>query len=528
MSATLFTATLQNNRIVIRFPYLPNLVEAVRSIPDRAWNPTHKQWEVPNTPWHCAKVIEVLKPHSGFEIAPEIKKCADATADKPNLRKKLPKNLYPYQKEGIEHIYAARGRALVADDMGLGKSAEALVWSYLFGGRKILIVSPANVTWKWALKEAAMWAQGHTVQVVEGGKTKMFDTNITIMSYRTMVIRYEELSTIPFDTIIFDEAHYLKSNKSQQNRMARKLVKGVPYLLMLTGTPFKNRRFELFQLLHMLDPKVWSNAIEFGTRYCGGKFMNGHWITPPDGETNTEELQDRLAPLMLRRTKKQVAIDLPDLTRVTIPMYIDNDREYETVLKGLRRQAHEEGYQPGASLVLLNKLRQIVGRGKISAAVELTQDVLETGNQVVLFAHHKEVVKGLIDGLMKSGVKADAIGVISGSTTPTERYNLQEVFLSDKSWLQVMIVSSAGREGLDLYSSSHVIFVERLWTPADEEQVEARLHRNGQKSAVTSHYLVARGTVDEHLDNVVSRKRKEFGNLIETDIIREVWKEVFA
>ncbi len=522
LTSPLFRAEIQGNRIAIIFPFDLRLIETIKNnIPDRAWNvPSHKGvWSVPMSPFHCAMVIEALKPYSGFTIDPKIKKCADAKAQKPNLRKQLPKNLYPYQKEAVEFTHAARGRMILGDAPGVGKSAPALVWWYLFGGKKALIVSPANVTWKWAEKEAALWAGDRTWQVVEGSKTQIKDVDITIMSYRTMVNRYEELKTLPFDTMIFDEAHYLKSNKSQQNRVARKLVKTVPYLLFLTGTAFKNKRIEMYQLLNMIDPKQWSNIKDFGERYCGGRLEGGHWIIKPDKETNTEELQERLAPIMLRRTKMQVADDLPELTRVSIPIYADNAKDYEQTLRSVKEQARISGYKPATALTLLNKLRQIVGMGKVNAAIELAEDLLESGEQIVVFAHHKAVVEQL-----KKALASHKVGVIAGDTKPRDRQGLSNAFLAGR--LRVMVISSAGKEGLDLYSGSHIIFSERLWTPADEEQIEARLHRKMQKNAVTAHYLVARGTVDERLDEIVRTKRSEFANLIESDIVREIFAEL--
>jgi len=164
-------AVLRGNRIALHFPYDLKLMEIVKSnLPDRAWNlPSHPGvWSVPNSPWHCAQVISVLKP-LGFVIDEKVAECADAKAERPNL-KKLPKQLFPYQKDGVAHIYAAHGRDIVADDMGLGKSAEALVWWNVYGGEKLLIVSPANVTWKWALKEVGMWAADRTWQVIETSK----------------------------------------------------------------------------------------------------------------------------------------------------------------------------------------------------------------------------------------------------------------------------------------------------------------------------------------------------------------------
>lgn len=513
-------AAIQGKRIVIHFPFDLKVIEIVRDIPDRDWNKKVKgKWSVPATPWHCAAVSRILKP-LGFHITPDIEKCADARAEQPKKLKKLPKELYPYQKEAVEFIYASRGRTIIADAPGVGKSAPAAVYAYMFGGEKILIVAPANVTYKWAEKELSMWAKEYTWQVIEGGKQPILNTNVTIMSYRTMVLRYDELKTIPFDTMIFDEAHALKSNKSQQNRVARKLTKGVPYLLLLTGTPFKNKRFELFQLLHMIDPQVWNNAIEFGTRYCGGTFQHGHWIVPPNGETNTEELQERLGQVMIRRTKKQVLKDLPDLTRASLPVYLANEAEYEKALQVAREQARNEPYKPGRALTLLNTLRQVVGRGKIQAAADLAIELLDAGEQVVIHAHHKENVTALYS-LLLPHLPFSRIGIIDGSTKPRDRKALSDAFLEGRK--RAMIVSKAGQEGLDLYSASHLIFAERQWTPADEEQIEARLHRNGQKNAVTSHYLIAKGTVDQRFDDIVRGKRAEFGNLVDTDIIREIY-----
>ena len=516
-------AVLEGNRVALYFSFDLAIITYIKdNIPDRAWNvKTHpKVWSVPASPYHCTQIIEVLQP-IGFYIDPKIVQCADPNESKPNLRKQVPTNLYEYQKEGVEFIYAAKGRAIVGDAPGVGKSAQALVFANMFGGSKILIVAPQNVIWKWATKEAGLWAEGRTVQVVENGKQKIVGADITIMSYGIMVSRYEELIALPFDTMIFDEAHYLKSSKSQRNKVARKLTKGVPHLLFLTGTAFKNKRIEMFQLLHMLDRNQWSSAIEFGKRYCGGVFGQGHWITPPEGETNTEELQRRLSPILLRRTKRQIGDQIPELTRVAIPMNLDNDADYDKALEDARREARREGYKPAFALSLLNKLRQIVGRGKVKAAIEYAEDILESGEKVVLFAHHKEIVSQLKQHFWKAGI---GTGVIDGSTPAKERQRLADLFLVD-SGLEIMIISSAGREGIDLYSANQLIFVERLWTPADEEQIEARLQRDGQRNPVTAHYLVAKGTVDERLDEIVRGKRAEFANLIQSDIIREIYSD---
>lgn len=516
LTSDLFRATVVRDVIEIRFPYEMTIIQAVRDIQGRQWNqPGHLgAWIVPNTPWHCAKVIEVLRPFSGFTIDPAIIRNANGKSPAPKL--KLPKNLYNYQKEGVKFIYRAQGRCIVADDMGLGKTAEALTFVDQFCG-KTLVIAPANVLLKWAEKEVPMWTKGKSVQVILTGKQNMEDCDITIMSYGIMVSKYEELNQTPFDCIIFDESHYVKSSKAQRTRVAKALVKaGIPHVLFLSGTPFMNRPSELYTALNMLDPRGFNNWYHFAARYCGYAYTGGMWVRPErEVATNVNELAQRLSHVMLRRTKRDVALELPDLTRVSIPITIENISEYRQAVSNFRsaRRTNPDP-RPMNVLTQLTELRQVVGRGKVRAAIELAESILNNDEQVVLFAHHKEVVRELTDALRQYGV-----GIIAGETPAKDRQNIVNAFLMQGSKLRVMIITVAGAEGIDLYSASNIIFVEREWTPAREEQAEARLHRLGQKNACTAYYIVAQNTIDEKLDRAVSEKRAVFGQIIHQDEI---------
>ena len=473
--------------------------------------------------------MEVLSPFD-FYIDPAIVKSADAKAERPKL--KLPKELYKYQKKGVEFIYATQGRTIVADEMGLGKSAESLVFADQFGG-KTLIVAPSSVVLKWAQKECPMWAKDKVVEVISTGATPLNpQADITIMSYGIMVSKFEELNLTPFTCIIFDESHYLKSSKARRTRVAKAMVKaGVPHVLFLSGTPFMNRPAELFPLLNMLDPKGFSNYFQFAIRYCGGVMQDGHWLIPPDGASNLEELAQRLSHIMLRRTKRDVALELPDLTRSFLPVHIENMGDYKEAKRDMQSWLKSQGssvVNPQHVLTRLNVLRQIIGRGKAVAAVELAEDILESDNKVVLFAHHKEVVNDLVKGLSKYGV-----GIISGDTPAKDRQGIVNEFLNEtlisQKQKRVMIITIAGSEGIDLYSASNIIFCEREFTPAREEQAEARLHRIGQKNPVTAHYLIATNTMDEKMNEIVEKKRKMFGQVIRQDeILTEIMESFNA
>lgn len=267
----------------------------------------------------------------------------------------------------------------------------------------------------------------------------------------------------------------------------------------------------------------------YASKNCGAIYENGMWFFPPNGVSNIQELAERLSKVMIRRTKGQVLPELPDLTRVSVPVVIENMTAYKQAVKDIRhwlKEQDKEVLNPEHVLTRLNTLRQIVGEGKIPAAVELAESVLQDGKRVVLFAHHKAIVTSLAKSLHEYGV-----GIISGDTKPKDRQILIKNFLSSNEVLisdskndgniNVMIITVAGAEGIDLFSASDIIFVEREWTPAKEEQAESRLHRMGQKQNVSAYYIIAKKTIDEKLDKVIKDKREIFGSIISQDIIVE-------
>jgi len=513
------SAIINGGRIELSFDYDMTIIDKVRNIDGRKWNePKHPGvWTVPVTAWHADMVMRMLP---DFFIDPTISFMAEGEKEKPKL--KLPKELYKFQKEGVQYIASTAGRCIVADDMGLGKSVEALMFVRFYTGGKTLIVSPSNVTFKWRDEECRKWVPDKTVEVVRSSKDELPDVDILIMSYAMMVAHYNELRNIPFTTAIIDEAHYIKGQKTQRTRIAKALLKDFKHVLLLSGTPFMNRPTELFQLLNVVDPIGFNNFYSYAIKYCGAERIGGYWVFPKDKVTNREELEERLKRYMIRRTKQEVELELPDLSRVYIPVELSSTGEYNKALaefKDWRKQAKSMA----SALVKLTKLRQIVGMEKVEPTVELATSIVEAGRKVVIFAHHKEVVMSLAKALIKVG----GIGIISGDTKPEERQALAQKFLLDNSKICIMIITVAGAEGINLFSASDIIFCEREWTPAKEEQAEARLHRIGQKSSVTSYYIVVKDSVDEYMDKIVRTKRDVIGQVIAQDeIVEQLLKEI--
>lgn len=506
---------LNGNRIDIHFPFEWKMVFVIRDLPDRRFDSERDIWYVPATAWHTAKAIAALKPH-GFVASAEVL----ALEKQPQVEPKIEydKRLYDFQVDGVKFLVSHK-RAILADSMGLGKTPQAL----MFVGHhaaKTLVVAPANVLYKW-LGEVSKWTN-RTAQVVATGKTPLADVHIHIMSYDIMRIRYEELSKQLYDCAVFDEAHALKNYKAGRTRAAKNmLVSGaIRKVLFLSGTPFLNRPDELFSLLNMLNSGAYPNYFQYARRYCGAYFEQGHWVFPRGLTTNIDELANRLSHIMIRRTKREVLKSLPDKTRTIVPVTIPLG-EYRAAMAEFKTWS--KGHPSATSynvLTQMTAMRRIVGEAKVEAAIELTKDLLEQDEKVVLYAHHLDVVDRL-----RSELRGYKIGIIQGSTKPKERQAITDWFQTDDA--QVIIISSAGVEGIDLYSASHIIFVEREWTPAKEEQAEDRLHRIGQKNAVNCWYLTAQGTIDEKFAEIVNQKREVFGAVIGQDeILTKILKEI--
>jgi len=353
-----------------------------------------------------------------------------------------------------------------------------------------------------------------------------------------MTKRHEELLDWA-DCIVFDEFHYLKGRPRgkkykgvQRVDAAIKLAQSTPYLLGLSGTPFWNRPIEMFNMLHMVDPAAWDNVFSYGFRYCGGRDPRGHMFV---GSTNTEELRARLETVMIRRLKDEVLADLPDLTRTLIPIDIGNLKEYART----ERDIYEElvAMKPGAGFYNvafreMARLRYIIGQGKAVVAADWANDFLsqsEPEEKLVIHAHHKDVVNYLAGKLEKFGVVK-----IVGDTPQDVRLKFAKRFQYLPK-IRVAIVSLAGGEQINLFGEEGsrnrtILFAERQFTPALEEQLESRLHRMGQKENVSAYYLVAKKTIDERMAGIVDRKRKVYSKIIdlsevETSVAQELIKE---
>jgi SWI/SNF-related matrix-associated actin-dependent regulator 1 of chromatin subfamily A len=491
------------------------LKDAVKKIDGRRFNNRRddKHWSAPAGLMQCKQVVDLLAPLK-FDIDPQIRKIAldDVRRRKAKTKEFDPadydERLYPFQAQAVEFLNRTNGRALIADEMGLGKTVEALVWINQDKPRT-LTTAPANVVYKW-LNEVETWT-GMTAGVIDGFSGEIPKTDVVLCSYAVMTRRWQELLG-QFECLVFDECHYLKGRRSTHKHRGVKRVDAalelavhVKHILGLSGTPFLNRPIELFNILQMLDPASFNDVFSFGYKYCGGEGPDGRFF---QGATNTAELKDLLELVMIRRLKQEVLDQLPPLQRTYIPVDIHNLKEYWTELAEVlpKLRAGDK-----SNVGELARLRRILGEGKAPIAVDWAKNYLDQQDEdhkIVIYCHHHSVVNRIVEGLKDYGVLS-----ITGKTPSSQRGNAVASFQTGPE--RVMVITSAGGEGIDLFGKNGktcdtILFVERQWTPATEEQAEARLHRLGQSSSVGAYYLVANRTIDTDISRLIDRKRSVF------------------
>ncbi|HEX7324347.1 MAG TPA: DEAD/DEAH box helicase [Rhodanobacteraceae bacterium] len=541
---------LSNDQFAIDFPYSPNAVAAVKALPGHRYDPPTHVWYVPANADTVAGVkafagrfgLEWKVDAAAFErllAKPRLLAALATALDAPTslvLPATVHATLRPYQRAGVAYMLAA-GSALLADDMGLGKTLQTLTALEATGAYPALVICPASLVLNWR-DEAARFLPARSVVALRSSSDKPGSGDIVIASYANARRRLSRdvTSLVRFRTIIADEAHYLKNAKSQRSKALLPLLQAAArcgHAYLLTGTPVTNRPADLIALLRalgVLDTVFggWRNFVE---RYCdghkeyAGASVGDVWNIA--GASNLGELGDKLrATCMVRRLKADVLHDLPEKTRTLRRIDIDLKayRAAETaLLERLEAMSRDEfGSAKGRAeaLVLLNGMRQAAGVGKVPAAIETVESYLSADRKVVVFAHHRAVLQAIADGARAAAraagmVPTVAVVTLGGGTPLEERHERVDRFQRDPHCKVLVASTPAAGTGLTLTAASDCVVAEQEWTPAALDQAEDRLHRIGQADAVEAVHLLASGTVDEKIAELVASKRTVVAQVME-------------
>ena len=416
--------------------------------------------------------------------------------------------LYPHQVEGVAFL-TRKGRAILGDDMGLGKTRQAIVaMNEAAPEGAVLVVCPASLKLNWR-REIRMVDADAKVEVI-GARDGACDgtPRWVVVNYDLLSRHAERLHAVPWAGVILDEAHFIKNASGRTSHVmkllgvsenARSPVVGPAQVYLLTGTPMTNRPRDLYNLLRCVGHPAARSFLSFAKRFCAAYRNDYGWVT--DGASNLEELNLLMKEVMLRRTKDAV-LDLPPKIRSWVPVEVEGAGLQNAQRRFLTWLSGSDPSRPNDKAFLgeLQRVRVALHKAKHRAVAERIQDVLATGQKVIVFTSFTE-------GLRKhAATLGEACVTISGEDDAEARMRAVDAFQADDRIRVALCNLIAGGVGITLTAGTHVIFQDLDWVPANHAQAEDRAYRLGQKHRVTVEYVLGAGTLDTYVAELLAAK----------------------
>lgn len=521
----------------IKFDYNSKIVDAIRELPFRYYNPSETEWEVPTN-----KVEYLINKLKGFDI----KICGKLTIfEDKNTNIGLPEGFefktkpFSHQLEGVEYGLKY-DRWFLGDEQGLGKTKQvidiAVARKVMYGYRFCLIVCGVNtLKWNWvneihthSKEDAYILGQRRKGTKIRIGSTKdkledlklMYDRKephpyfiiTNVESFRDKNIA-DTISDLCKKGIIgmcaADEMHKMKNPTAQQTKG---FLKCLPYCRIgMTGTPLMNSPMDLYVILKWLGYE--SHAFySFKQHYCVMGGYGGYEIV---GYKNLDQLTAQVREIMLRRLKSEV-LDLPEKIYVDDIVEMDGKQAvmYKEVEAGLKADYINGDIDLTNPLSALIRLRQTTGypgilsdeiteSAKLDRMEELVENCTSNNEKVIIFSNWTQMTDAICNKLKSSGHN---VGVITGETPDSSRQEIVDVFQNSSDLSVLVGTIGAMGTGLTLTAATTVIFVDEPWNKALFDQAVDRAHRIGQKNNITIYSIMCKDTIDERIHNLIYKK----------------------
>jgi non-specific serine/threonine protein kinase len=464
------------------------------------------------------------------------------------LPKGLKAELRPYQKAGFDwlhflHEYEFGG--CLADDMGVGKTVQTLAFLLSLkdtGEQKTasLIVLPRSLIFNWECEVARFTPDLRVLIHAENKRAKdikhLDDYDLVLTTYGVLLRDIELLRKYRFHYVVLDEAQTIKNPLAQTGRAARML--NADHRLVLTGTPVENSTIDLWSQFEFLNPGLLGSLEYFRQEFSAA-------IEKKQDDASAHLLRRMVFPFILRRTKDQVATDLPPRTEKILlaemeaaqeKMYVKTRDKFRDELLGI---ISNDGMNNARMKILeaLLRLRQISNHPKLmdadsaieSGKFELLMETLETlraeGHKALVFSQFVRMLSIVRDRLDAGGVPYQ---YLDGQTK--DRQARVDTFQSDPNIPFFLISLKAGGVGLNLTAADYVVHIDPWWNPAVERQATDRTHRIGQEKPVFVYKLITRGTVEEKILDLQERKRRLVDQLVagEESILKSLTRDDVA
>lgn len=533
----MISVELKNNELYISpISDVNNALKKMQLIEEKKWTPSIKSWIIPRKKIKDIVVlfginIKFITPlEECLRTEEEIKSTYVSTDGFEGLKC----TLYPFQTVGANFAISKQGGALIADVMGLGKTLQALgafQKKYNKGQAKtMLVISPASVKYQWAEEVASKTEfksyvletpskfKGKTSEDREKAALAQFDElkdiHVVITNYETLLNDkiFDKICKMKFDILTVDECHSIKNRTAERSKRIYKLAKIIDTRIGLSGTPLENRPPELFGVFQLIEPKLFANWSTFASRYI--KFVRYGIIA---GYRNLPELREKIQPYIIRRTLKDVSLQMPDKVFSTRIIEMTNEQrklhdqlyneimdDYEQ-LKNLREKyghlmkpGADGEYNPDNDPEPIKRVKaSIMGKysflleccdspelinmsgskmaekykisstesPKLDALIDIVDQVVDQGDKIVIFTQYARMIDIIEDRIEKEFKGKVKIAVIDGSVEAQQRIVEKNRFINDED-CKVMLLSDAGNFGLNLQNANYLVMFEPPLKPS--------------------------------------------------------------
>jgi SNF2 family DNA or RNA helicase len=458
-----------------------------------------------------------------------------ATMDLPEaatLRTRGDLEMMRHQARFVEEVRKGHRTFLLADEPGLGKTAQALLAAEASNSYPLLVVVPNVVKTNWA-REVELWTPGRTATVVHGdGNDVDAFSDVVIVNYEILDRHVGWLGRFGFKGMVVDEAHFIKNLKSERSKHVLALSKSIratsPRALMmaLTGTPLINSIEDfraIWQFLGWIDEKKPQPALM--------QRLEDTDLTPADPGFFAAARRAVVDMGIVRRKKVDVAADIPARRIADVPVELDDDlgrsiRAAEAALtarlmqrferiRGLKPEASDEDIIRAVAHAELEESKgattgenvftmvRKIGQAKATLAADYTAQLARSVGKVVFFAKHIDVMDTAEDHFERVGLKAVSI---RGDQSAKARQEAIDSFANDPHVAVVVASLTAAGVGLNLQAASNVVLAELSWTSAEQTQAIDRVHRIGQELPVTAWRIIAAHTIDARIAELIDSK----------------------
>lgn len=542
---SLINIEVSNADLFVSFKFDLEVLQKVKSISNRQYVPSLKQWKIP-----VENLNELIEAFSDKEVtikAPSVSTVASQSIEPVSITTDITSDFaykttpFDHQQEGFDYALT-HNKFLLGDEQGLGKTKQSIDIAVnrrnIHKFKHTLIVCGVNsLKYNW-MKEVEIHSNEKAMvlgsRLTAKGKTKdgslkdkladlesnleayFIITNVESLRSKEVAEKLQEMTTKGIiGMTIIDEIHKCKNPSSQQGKAIHKLKS--QFKLALTGTPLMNKPIDLFNVMKWIETEK-ASFYSFKNRYCTMGGFGGYEII---GYKNLDSLKEKFGKCMLRRKKEDV-LNLPPKVRSTeyVEMSAKQKQLYKEVMAGIKSNIQEIVLSPNP-LSQLIRLRQTTAHtsilsqtvhesAKLERLKEMLEELVESGKKAIVFSNWTSVTD-----ILQKELSEYSPAIITGKTK--DRQDENERFQNDPNCKIIIGTIGAMGTGLTLTAASSVIFMDSPWNMANKEQAEDRAHRIGTTGTVNIVTLVVKDSIDERIEEIIAEKAGMAKGLVDGD-----------